>query len=345
MLYLLYLKKEADIMKFLITMGKGEIRNSFFTDRTIAEIQKYGEIVYNDTDVLGMSKEVLMEKIRGVDVLFSGWGTARVDSDVLACADKLKIHAHTGGSVANYISKEEYDRGIVVLSGNNTYARSVAEGCLCYTLMGVRRADKYLNAVREGGWKPEQDFNQGLIGKKIGIVGYGAIARYYVELLKWFNADLYVYSKYISDEELTRVGGRKASLKEIFSECDVISLHSAMIEENRGMITAELLSTIKDRALFVNTARAGLIDNEALIKELKTGRFNAVIDVYTQEPLEADSLYRTLPNVMPFPHIAGPTFDMREKVVFDLLKDINLIEKGQQPENEIPYNYAIRMTV
>jgi phosphoglycerate dehydrogenase-like enzyme len=333
------------MMKFLITMGKGEIRNSFFTERAIAEIQKYGEIVYNDTDSLAMNKEMLMEKIKGVDVLFSGWAAARVDADVLACADKLKIHAHTGGSVANFISKEEYDRGIVVLSGNNTYAKSVAEGCLCYTLMGLRRVDKYLNAMRDGGWKPAQDFNQGLIGKKIGIVGYGAIARYYVDLLKWFNPDLYVYSKYSTEEELLRIGAKKASLEEVFTNCDVISLHSAMIEENRGMITAELLSKIKEGALFVNTARAGLVDNVALVEELKTGRFNAALDVYINEPLEAESLLRTLPNVMTFPHVAGPTFDMREKVIYDLLNDIKRINKGEQPENQIHYEYAIRMTV
>lgn len=331
-------------MKFLIAMNKGAIRDSFFSKRAIEELKKYGEVIYNDEEDT-IKKDWLKENIKDIDVIFTGWGTPRIDSDILINADKLKIHAHTGGSVANYISKEEYERGIVVLSGNDTYARSVAEGCLCYTLMGLRRVDKYINIMREGGWKPTEDFNQGLIGKKVGIVGFGAIARYYVELLSWFNVELYIYSKYISEEDLLKIGGRRASKEEIFSECDVISLHSALNEENRGMITAEHFSSIKEGALFVNTARAGLIDDAALLKELKTGRFNAVLDVYVNEPLAIDSEYRKLPNVIPFPHVAGPTIDMRELVVLELLKDIIRIENGEEVKNSISYNYAIRMTI
>ena len=199
--------------------------------------------------------------------------------------------------------------------------------------------------MKEGGWRPKIDRNTGLIGKKVGIVGYGAIAKYYVDLLKWFNVDLYVYSKYITDEEIERIGAKRATLEEIFSTCDVISLHSALNEENRGMITGELLAMIKDGALFVNTARGRLVDDEALIKELGKGRFNAAIDVFVTEPLEKESPYRKMNNVMLFPHIAGPTFDMRERVLFELLEDILRINRGEDPKNYIPYDYAIRMTV
>jgi phosphoglycerate dehydrogenase-like enzyme len=331
-------------MKFLITMGAGEIRDSFFTPRAIAELSKHGEVVFNDTGAFTLDKKALIEQIRGVDVLF-GWGAPRVDADVLAHADRLKVHAHTGGTVASVVSKEEYERGIAVLSGNDIYAKSVAEGCLMYTLMGLRRAEAYVNAVREGGWRPQRDMNTGLIGKKIGLVGYGAIARYYAELLQWFDVDLLVYSKYITDEETQRIGARRATLEQIFADCDIISLHSALNEENRGMITAPLLSSIREGALFVNTARAGLVDEEALLAELRTGRFQAVLDVYPVEPLPSDHSFRSLENALLFSHIAGPTFDMREKVVLDLLADVLRLEQGESPLNVIPYDYAIRMTV
>ena len=263
-------------MKFLVAMGEGEVRNSFFTERAIDELKKHGEVVFNNTGNFALNKEQLMDMIKDVDVLMSGWSTARVDADVLKCSNKLKIHAHTGGSVAPFISKEEYDQGIVVLSGNDIYAKSVAEGCLTYTLMALRRAVEYTLATKNGGWRPSPDFNQGLIGKKVGIVGYGTISKYYIDLLKWFDVDLYVYSKYITDEEISAIGAKRASIEEIFSECDVISLHSALNDENRGMIKAEHLKLIKPAALFVNTARAALVDEDALITELATGRFSAV---------------------------------------------------------------------
>ncbi len=331
-------------MKLLVTMGDGEIRNSFFTKKVMDELKKYGEVKYNNSGRFTLSKEELMEQIKGVDVLFTGWSAPCVDKDVLECADRLKIHAHTGGTVAPYISKEEYERGVIVLSGNDIYAKSVAEGCLTYTLIALRRLDQYMEAMKEGGWKPKEDYNQGLIGKKVGIVGYGTIGRYYAELLRWFDVELLIYSKYITDDELIRVGAERASREEIFSECDVISLHSALNEENRGMITKDLLSMIKEKALFVNTARAGIVDYDALTELLVANRFSAVLDVYEAEPLPIDSRLRNLPNTMLYPHIAGPTFDMREKVVLELIQDVKRYANNQTCRNIIDYQYAIRMT-
>lgn len=110
----------------------------------------------------------------------------------------------------------------------------------------------------------------------------------------------------MSDAEAARVGARKVSKEYIFEHCDVITLHSALNEENRGMITASLLSAMKEGALFVNTARAGLVDDDALLKELQNGRFQAVLDVFPAEPLAEDRPFRSLNNALLLPHIAGP---------------------------------------
>lgn len=111
------------------------------------------------------------------------------------------------------------------------------------------------------------------------------------------------------------------------------------------MITRELLHAIQPGALFVNTARAGIIDEQALYDELGTGRFNAVLDVYHHEPLPMDNVLRTMPNVMMMPHSAGPSFDMREKVVLQLLADVLAAQEGKPCRTHIPYDYAVRMTV
>ena len=332
-------------MRFLVTMGTVPERESFFTPRVIEELQKHGEIVWNNKPNRGMSKEELIENIPDIDVLLTGWNTARVDKDVLKAANKLKIHAHTGGSVASYVSREEYDAGILVLSGNDLFAQSVAEGCLCYTLCAKRRIWDYMETVKNGGWSPDVNFTDGLIGKKIGIVGFGAISKYYMKLLKWFQPEMLIASNYINEEEAAEYGVKIASLEEVFSTCDVISLHVALNEETINMITREHLESIRDGALFVNTARAGIIEEQAMYDELKKGRFNAVLDVYHQEPLAKDHILRTLPNVMLMPHMAGPTYDMREKVVLRLLHDCLAAQKGEDCSCYIPYEYAIRMTI
>ena len=331
-------------MKILVTVGDGEVKESFFTPKAKAALEALGDVEYNDTGRQAYTKEELIEHVKDVDILVTGWKTPRIDEDVLKAANRLKIHAHTGGTVATMICKEEYDRGIIVLSGNDLFAKSVAEGCLAYTLMSLRCLYDEVNSIKNNGWRRITGTNSGVIGEKIGIVGYGAIAKYYIDLLKWFQPEILVASRYITEEDAKQRGVRIASAEEIFETCDVISLHAALNKENRGMITGELMKKIKPGALFVNTARAGIVEEEAMIQELKTGRFRAVLDVYHQEPLPADSQLRNLDNVLLFPHMAGPTFDMREKVTLKLAEDIRAILEGRPYEDGISYEYAVRMT-
>lgn len=331
-------------MKILVTVGAGEVQDSFFTPKARAALEALGEVEYNDTGRQAYTKEELIEHIKDVDILVTGWKTPRIDEDVLKAANRLKIHAHTGGTMATMTCKEEYDRGIIVLSGNDLFAKSVAEGCLAYTLMSLRCLYDEVNSIKSGGWRRVPSHNSGMIQKRIGIVGYGAIAKYYIDLLKWFQPEILVASRYITEEEAKQKGVKIASLEEVFATCDIISLHAALNKENRGMITGELMKKIKPGALFVNTARAGIVDEAAMMEELKTGRFQAVIDVYHEEPLPAGNELRDLDNVLLFPHMAGPTFDMREKVTLKLAEDIKAILEGRPYEDEIPYEYAVRMT-
>ena len=332
-------------MKCLVTMGDGETKNSFFTPAVLQQLETLGEVIYNQTGKPHFTKQELIEHIRDVDVVFTGWGDLRIDRDVIAAATKLKIHAHTGGSVASYVSAEEYAAGVQVISGNDLFAKSVAEGCLCYTLTALRRMNTYISTVKNGGWMPAVHQTQGLIGKKVGLVGYGAIARYYAQLLQWFSPELLICSAHISQQELDLLGAKQATAQEIFETCDVISFHTALNDSTRELYTADLLRTIKDGALFVNTARAGIFKEQDLYAELQKNRFEAILDVYHEEPLAPDHILRTLPNVILLPHVAGPTFDMREKVVLQLIKDVQQLCDGKSVQSSISYAHALRMTV
>lgn len=331
-------------MKYFVAFGDCPARKGFFSPRVMAALEQYGTFTFNPAPGQGMEKAALIEQIGDAQVLMTGWDSPRVDADVLRAAPRLKIHAHMGGSVANVVSKEEYDRGILVLSGNDLFAQSVAEGCLCYTLNALRRVDIYRDSVRAGGWTPEPHRTQGLVGKKVGLVSYGAIAAYYAGMLQGFGVDLRIASRSISEEELRRLGAKRASVEEIFAECDIISLHTALNGHTEGMITRELLHSIRDGALFVNAARAALVDRQALYEELQTGRFSAALDVYHTEPLPAEDVLRRLPNVWMMPHVAGPTTDLRQEVTLRLLADIRAWQEGRPCRCRIPYEYAARMT-
>jgi len=330
-------------MNIFVTIPQGPIRDSFITENAKKVLETLGQLTFNEFD-RQLTHEELLSKIKDVDVLITGWGTTPINSEIIESAKNLKIIAHTGGSVGYIIENVVYEKGIRVLSGNNVFAQSVAEGCLCYTLSGLRQIEKYVNIVRSGKWREDDFKNKGIIGKKVGIVGFGAIAKYFVEMLHLFGTEILVYSGHLTKDDEENLGVRRSSLNEIFETCDVISLHSSLTAKTEGMINKDLLSKIKDGALLVNTARGALIDEEALIEELKTGRFSAVLDVFKEEPLKVDSPLRTLPNVLPIPHMGGPTIDMREQVVLTLADDLKSFLENKDMKNEIPYEYASRMT-
>ena len=170
------------------------------------------------------------------------------------------------------------------------------------------------------------------------------IAKHVVKMLKPFRPELLVYSGHISDEELRANNMKRASLEAIFSSCKIISLHSAMTEKNRHMITQELMELIKPESILINTARGGLIDEEAMIDLLEKDRFRVVLDVYETEPLPENHRIRNIKNSYFIPHMAGPTVDRRKFVTFALIDDILNFFDGKDLKLEISQSYKQHMT-
>ena len=140
------------------------------------------------------------------------------------------------------------------------------------------------------------------------------------------------------------MNAEQVSLEELLRESDLVSVHAALGESTRGMIGERELSMIRDGALLVNTSRGAIIDEQALIRELESGRIRAVLDVFTKEPLSADSPLRTLDNVYLIPHKAGPTFDLRGLSGRSLAEDAVRYLNGEALEFEIDRASAARMT-
>jgi phosphoglycerate dehydrogenase-like enzyme len=303
-----------------------------------------GDVIWNKLD-RNYNPVELREAIKEADDCITGWGCGRFEKNVLLGADKLKLIAHTGGSISSIISDYLYDRGIKVISGNKLYAESVAEGTIGYILAALRDIPFYANDIQAGNWVGEAERTEGLLYQNVGLIGFGAVARYITPMLKAFRATVRVYDPYISDEVCTEYGVERVhSLEEIMRGSKIISLHASKIPETYHMIDARLLAMIPDGALLVNTARGNIIDEEALAKELQKARFKAILDVYEIEPLPKDSCLRRLDNVILMPHLAGPTMDRRKVVTFALLEDIKQFFSGHQLKHEIGREYAKKMT-
>ena len=330
-------------MKIFITMPNNDVAATFFTPRAMEALNALGEVTQNPLDH-NLTVEEVLELGGDADVLVAGWGTCRYSKADLEKFPNLKIIAYTAGSVAPVVTADAYETGVLVLGGNDCFAKSVAEGALCYTLAALRRMEHYMAVMREGGWKERVFSNRGLFGKRVGIVGFGAIAKHFVNMIRWYDLEVLIYSSHLSNEEAAQYGARTASLEEIFSSCDVISIHASAIPKNKGLVTRELMAMMQPDALLVNTARSMVVDEPAMIEMLLEGKFYAALDVYDKEPPLPDAPLRKCKNALLMPHQGGPTIDMREVIILELCKDIKRWEKGEPVQYEIPLEVAVRMT-
>lgn len=316
-------------MKIYVAMPEGHIRNTFFTTHSKAVLDALGEVSYNPYD-RQLTAEELRDILPGIDILIGGWGCTAITEEVLSKADALKIVAYTGGTVSGFATDAVYERGIIVLSGNQVFAESVAESNICYMMAMLRQVPKYNDLMRLGGWKEPDYYSEGLMDKTVGIVGYGMTSKYLVKMLTPFHCEIKIYSGHLTQEEAAQYGATLVSLDEIFETCDIISIQSSRTAATFHLVGEVQLKKMKDGALLVNTARGNIIDEEALIRELETGRIRAALDVYCKEPPATDNKLRYLPNVLTMPHMAGPTIDRRQHVTMALAKDIQAFIDGKK---------------
>ena len=135
---------------------------------------------------------------------------------------------------------------------------------------------------------------------------------------------------------MKKYGLTQVSLEELFSESEIITLHTPLIDATHHLIGKELLGMIKPGALFVNTSRGAVVDEAALVEELKTGRFRAFLDVYEKEPVKPGNPLLELDNVIMMPHMAGPTVDLRQVITKDLLiESAGFIDRGEPLAHEV----------
>ncbi|MBS1251462.1 MAG: Hydroxypyruvate reductase [Anaerolineales bacterium] len=252
------------------------------------------------------AKPDLLALLPDADGCLTSWGVAQLDADVIAAAPRLKAMAHMGGSVKRFVSDALWARGGHVTTAGPALARDVAETTLGLMIVGMKRIWPLGQHVRDGGWRESPRWpSRELHGKAVGIVGASHVGRHVIELLRPFDVQVLLYDPYVSEEEATKLGVTKVELDDVVRRADVVSLHAPVKPDTHHMLDAGRLAMMKDDALLINTARGSLIDEEALIAELGTGRFFAFLDVTDPEPPAADSPLRRLENVVVTPHLAG----------------------------------------
>ncbi len=318
-------------MKAYIAIGDTAKRAQFFPDDVRSYVESIADIKWGNGDVV-TTEDVVRDIDPDTDIYVTLWGSPRLDEEILKAAPSIKLLVHLAGTVVPFVSAPMWDKGIRAISGNYHFAESVAEGCIAYMLTALRRIPYFCTNLKENKqWGNANDTSEGLLDRTVGIVSLGTISKYLIEMLQPFGCKIKVYSRKPLDEKYTSRGIEQASLEEIFSTCDVVSIHTAYNDHTHHMIGADLFKMIKPGALFLNTSRGAVLDEAALLEELKDGRFTAFLDVFEKEPPVEDSPFYTLPNVLMMPHMGGPTTDCYPYIVRDLFTEArDYVENGKR---------------
>ncbi|GAA2067029.1 hydroxyacid dehydrogenase [Streptomyces albiaxialis] len=289
--------------------------------------------------------------LREADVLVSGWGTSTRGRGLRALAPRLGALVHTAGSVRTLVDDAVLASGVAVSSQADNNALPVAEYALAMILLSGKavfaaqhayrtaRTASAASAAPEASGLPAA---RGTYGLRVGIIGASRTGRRVCELLRPFDVEVLLHDPYTSAPEAARLGARPVALDELMASCRVVSLHAPLLDATRGMITAALLRLLPDGATFVNTARGALVDQDALVAELATGRIHAVLDVTDPEVPEPGSPLWTLPNLVLTPHTAGSAGNEVRRLGDSAVREIERLAHGEPLAHPVTREYLAR---
>ncbi len=247
-------------------------------------------------------------ELASAEVLFTHWGAPLLTEEALRTMPRLRAVVHAAGSVKHHVTDAVWRRGITVSSAAAANALPVAEFTLAAVLLSGKRV---LDAARHyADLRTSPDVlpyytGHGNYRRTIGIIGASRIGRRVIELLRPFDLHVLLYDPYVDAHQAGALGVEPVDLDELASRSDVVSIHAPQLPETHHMFDSRRLALMKEGATLINTSRGDLVDTDALVAHLVTGRLHAVLDVTDPEVPPADSPLYTLPNVLLTPHIAG----------------------------------------
>jgi glyoxylate reductase len=279
------------------------------------------------------SREVLLEKVRGVEGILCLL-TDKIDAGVLDAAGRqLKVISNHAVGYDNVVVADATARGIPV--GNTPGILTDATADFAFTLLmaAARRlteAERYLRAGQWVTWGPSTLLGMDMVGKTLGLVGFGRIGRAVAKRASGFDMQVIYF-----DPQGTPVPELKAtpveSLDVLLRESDFVSLHTPLTAETRLMVNEDFLSKMKSNAVLVNTSRGGVVDQDALYEALKAKRiFAAALDVTEPEPLPLDCPLLTLENCLIAPHIASASTYSRDMMAYLAAQNLIAGLKGER---------------
>ncbi|PLV60065.1 hydroxypyruvate reductase [Thermotoga sp. KOL6] len=268
-----------------------------------------------------LDKEKLMEIIPNVDVLVVRSAT-KVTADIIEAGKNLKIIARAGIGLDNIDLQKAKEKGVKVLNTPGASAPSVAELTIGLMLACARHIARATISLKEGKWEKKVLKGKELLGKTLGLIGFGNIGREVAKRALGFKMKVIAYDPARPE---TNLPVEYVDLDTLLKESDIISLHVPLSESTKHIINKESIAKMKDGVIIINTSRGGTIDEEALYEALVNGKvYAAGLDVFEVEPPndEIRKKLLNLDNVVATPHIGASTVEGQKRVGKEIVEKI-----------------------
>lgn len=292
---------------------------SFSSNKLLQEeIYKYFPNAKLNLDGKRFNKEDLIEYIKDADAVIVG--LEPINKEVLDKCPKLKIVSKYGVGLNNIDLEACKKRKIAIGWTGGVNKLSVAEMALGYMLMLCRNLFVTSNELKNGIWNKAGGFQ--LSGKKVGIIGVGYIGKEVIRLLKPFNCEIYVNDIINQDEYYKENSLIETSKEEIFSSCDIVTIHTPYDDTTKEIVNLEVFKIMKKSSFIINSARGGIINENDLKYALQNKLIGgAAIDAYVEEP-PTDKELLNLPNLICTPHIGGNSKEAVEDMGMSAIKHL-----------------------
>jgi len=266
-----------------------------------------------------------------VEILITGWGAPRLGRAELDRMPRLRAIVHAAGTVKGHLDDAAWDRGILVTSAASANAYPVAEYTLAMILLAGKRVPDYIRGYASDPGLYEEDADPGIgnYRRTVGIVGASRVGRRVIELLAPFDIDVLLYDPYLQPEDPILDAVRRVPLDELFAGSSIVSIHAPLLPETVGMVGAAQLALLPDGATVINTARAPILDQEALAAAVRERGLRAVLDVTEPEPLPAGHPFYSHPRVRLSPHTSAISPAQQDALVEKFLGNLRRFRAGE----------------
>jgi D-3-phosphoglycerate dehydrogenase len=256
---------------------------------------------------------------------------------------ELRLIGSVRGNPYNIDITTATAKGIPVLAAPGRNTNAVVELTICHMLCAARKiiaaecllkTEFFIDDFNDFASMYTQMKGFELQGKTAGIIGLGRIGYEVAKHLRAFGMRILVYDPYIDSEKVAEVNAEKVALDDLLKQSDIVTVHCKPTEETRGMLGKREFGLMKKTAIFINTARASITDEYALLTALKSGQIaGAGLDVFSMEPVDCDNMFLELDNVTVTPHIGGDTVDTLERQSEIIVNGIKEFLEGKIPNN------------